>query len=100
MVEGVQWDLAEGGFKNVLDFLASIRVAQLATILDDENLPLTHGVTWNELGRNYRCFHQQGIEVSIFDLLSPLDYCNNVRSMSLHDTRRTNFVLSKLLIWT
>ena len=35
----------------------------------DENLPLTHGVIWNELGRNYRCFRQQGIEVSIFDLL-------------------------------
>ena len=112
MVEEVQWDLAEGGFKNVLDFLASIRVAQLATILDDENFPLTHGVTWNELGRNYRCFHQQGIEVSIFDLLdcptddeqvtllSPLDYCNIVRNMSLHDSRRTNFVLSELLIWT
>ena len=51
MVEGMQWDLAEGGFRNVLDYLESIRVAQLATILDDEkNLPLTHGVTWNELG--------------------------------------------------
>ena len=41
MIEGVQWDLAEGGFRNVLDFLASIRIAQLVTILDDENLP-TH----------------------------------------------------------
>ena len=102
MVEGVQWDLAEGGFRNVLDFLASIRVAELAKILDDENLPLTHGVNWNELGRNYRCFHQHGIEVSIFDLLdcstdeeqvtllTLLDYSN----MSLHDTRRTIFVLS------
>jgi len=37
MVEGVQWVL-----RNVLDFLASIRVAELAKILDDENLPLTH----------------------------------------------------------
>ena len=27
MVEGVQWNLAEGGFMNVLDFLASLRVA-------------------------------------------------------------------------
>ena len=33
-------------------------------------------------------------------LLTPLDYCNIVRNMSLHDTRRTNFVLSELLIWT
>ena len=33
-------------------------------------------------------------------LLMPLDYCNIVRNMSLHDTRRTNFVLSELLIWT
>ena len=108
MVEGVQWDLAEGGFKDVLDFLVSLRVAEFAEILDDENLPLTHGVIWNELGRNYRCFRQQGTEVSIFELLdcptddeqvtllTPLDYCN----MSLHDTRRTNFVLSELLIWT
>ena len=32
MVEGVQWDLTEGGVRNVLDFLASIRVAQFATI--------------------------------------------------------------------
>jgi len=47
MVEGMQWDLAEGGFRNVLDFLASICVAQLDTTLDDENLPLTHGVNWN-----------------------------------------------------
>ena len=56
MVEGVQWDLAEGGFRDVLDFLASLRVAELTKIFDDENLPLTHGVIWNELGRNYRCF--------------------------------------------
>jgi hypothetical protein len=27
MVEGMQWDLAEGGFRNVLDYLESIRVA-------------------------------------------------------------------------
>jgi len=33
MVEGMQWDLAEGGFRNVLNFLESIPVAQLATIL-------------------------------------------------------------------
>ena len=59
-------DLAEGGFRNVLDYLERIRVAQLATILDGEkNPPLTHGVTWNELGRNHRCFRQQGIEVII-----------------------------------
>ena len=112
MVEGVQWDLAVGGFRNVLDFLASIREAELAKILDDENLPLTHGVNWNELGRNYRCFRQQGIEVSIFELLdcstdeeqvtllTSFDYCNIIRNMSLLDTHRTNFVLSELLIWT
>ena len=67
---------------------------------------------WNELGRNYRCFRQQDVEVSIFELLdcladdeqvtllTPVDYYNIVRSMSLHDTRRTNFVLSEILIWT
>ena len=112
MVEGVQWDLAEGGFRNVFDFLANLRVAELTKISDDENLPLTHGVMWNELGRNYRCFRQQGIEVSIFELLdcstdeeqvtllTSFDYCNIIRNMSLHDTHRTNFVLSELLIWT
>ena len=73
MVEGVQSDLAEGGFRNVLDFMASICVAELAKILDDENLPLTHGVNWNELGRDYRCFRQQGI---IYDLL---DYSKRPR---------------------
>ena len=52
------------------------------------------------------------MEVSIFELLdcladdeqvtllTPVDYCNIVRNMSLHDTRRTNFVLSEILIWT
>ena len=65
MVEEVQWDVAEGGFRNVLDFLASLRVAKLTKIFDDENLPLTQGVIWNELGRNYRCFRQQDVEVSI-----------------------------------
>ena len=96
VVEGVQWDLAEGGFRNVFDFLASLRVAELTKIFDDENLPLTHGVIWNELGRNYRCFRQQDVEVSIFELLdcladdeqvtllTPVDYCNIVRNMSLH----------------
>ena len=73
MVEGVQWDLTEGNFRNVLDFQASIRVAKFAKILDDENLPLTHGVNWNELGRDYRCFRQQGI---IYDLL---DYSKRPR---------------------
>jgi hypothetical protein len=33
-------------------------------------------------------------------LLTPADCCNIVRNMSLHDTRRTNFVLSEILIWT
>ncbi len=69
MVEGVRWDLAEGGFRNALDFLASLCVAAFTKILDDENLPLAHGVTWNELGRNYRCFRQQGTEVSNLELL-------------------------------
>ena len=75
-------------------------------------LPLTHGVNWNELGRNYRCFRQQGIEISIYDLLDCptdeeqvtllmlLDYSNIVYNMTFEDTRRTNFVLSELLIWT
>ncbi len=57
------------------------------------NLPFTHGVNWNELGRNYRYFRQQGIEVSIFylldcskdkehvTLLTLLDYSNIVRNM-------------------
>ena len=52
------------------------------------------------------------MEVSIFELLDcladdgqatllmPVDYCNIVRNMSLHDTRRTNFVLSEILILT
>jgi len=46
MVEGVQWDVREGGFRNVLDFLASLRVAEFTQHLDDENLPLTNGVNW------------------------------------------------------
>ena len=66
-LQGEQWDLAEGGFRNVLDFLASLRVVEFAKMLDDENLPLTHGVIWNELGRNYRCFRH--LEVSILELL-------------------------------
>ena len=33
-------------------------------------------------------------------LLTPLDYCNIVRKISLHDTCRINFVLSELLIGT
>ena len=76
-------------FRNVFDFLASLRVAELTKIFDDENLPLTHGVIWNELGRNYRCFHQQDVEVSIFELLdcltllTPVDYCNIVRNKTL-----------------
>ena len=40
MVEGVHWDLAEGGFRNVFDFLASLRVAELTKMFDDEKLPL------------------------------------------------------------
>ena len=69
-------------------------------------------MNWNEFGRSYRCFRLQRVEVDIFDLLdfpmddeqvtllTVLDYCNIIRNMSLHDTRRTNFVLSELLIWT
>jgi hypothetical protein len=68
MAEGVQWDLTEGNFRNVLDLLASILFAEFSKVLDDENLP-SHGMNWNELGRNYRCFRQQGTEVSIYDLL-------------------------------
>ena len=69
-------------------------------------------MNWNELGRDYRCFRQQGIEVNIYDLLdcstdddqvnllTLVDHSNIIRNMSLHDTRRTNFVLSEVLIWT
>jgi len=74
MVEDVEWDVREVGFRNVLDFLASIRVAEFAQQLDDENLPLTHGVNWNEFGRNYRNFRLQEVEVDIFNLLDfPMD---------------------------
>jgi hypothetical protein len=55
-------------------------------ILDDENLPLIE------------------VDCSTDDdqvtLLNLLDHSNITRNMSLHDTRRTNFVLSELLIWT
>ena len=51
MVEGVQWNLSEGNFKNVLNFQVSVRVAEQSKILDDENIPLTHGVNWNELSK-------------------------------------------------
>jgi hypothetical protein len=73
---------------------------------------LTHGVNWNEFGRNYRNFRLQEVELDIFDLLdfpmdeeqvtllTVLDCCNIIRNMSMHDTRRTNFVLSELFIWT
>jgi hypothetical protein len=95
-----------------LGLLGELRVAELAKILDDENLPLTHGVNWNELGKDYRCFRQQGIEVNIYDLLdcstdddqvtllTLLDHSDIIRNMSLLDTCRTNFLLSELLIWT
>ena len=33
-------------------------------------------------------------------LLTLIDHSNIIRNMSLHDTFRTNFVLSELLIWT
>jgi hypothetical protein len=108
----VQLDVRDGGFRNVLDFLASLRIAEFTQHLYDENLPLTHGVNWNEFGKNYLCFRLQRVEVDIFDLLdfpmdneqvtllTVLDYCNIIRNMSLHDSRRTNSVLSELLIWT
>ena len=95
-----------------LGLLGELSVAELAKILDDENLPLIHGVNWNELGKDYRCFRQQGIEVNIYDLLdcstdddqvtllTLLDHSNIIRNMSMLDTRRTNFVLSELLTWT
>ena len=98
MVEGEQWDLTEGGFRNVLDFLASIRVAELAKILDDENLPLTHGVNWIEV--NIYVVLDCSTDDDQVTLLTLLDHSNIIRNMSLPDTRRTNFVLSELLIWT
>jgi hypothetical protein len=39
MVEGVEWDVREGGFRNVLDFLASIRVTEFTQQTDDETYP-------------------------------------------------------------
>ena len=33
-------------------------------------------------------------------LLTLLNHSNIISNMSLHDTRRTNFVLSELLVWT
>jgi hypothetical protein len=82
-------DLTEGNFRNVLQasfLLSSLRYLSMRTYL-------SHGVNWNELGRNYRCFCQQGIEVSIYDLLdcrtdeeqvtllTLLDYSNTIRNM-------------------
>jgi len=104
MAEGVLWYLTVGNVRNVLDFLAKM--------LDEENLPLTQRVIWNELGRNCRCLRKQSVEVNIDDMLdcsrdedkvtflTLLDHSNIIRNMSLHDTRRTNFVLSELLVWT
>ena len=74
LVEGVEWDVREGGFRNVLDFLASIRVTEFNQRIDDDNLPFTHCVNWNEFGRNYRNFRLQEVEVDILDLLDfPMD---------------------------
>ena len=46
MGDEVQWDLTEGNFRNVLDFLAIIRVSESSKILNSDNLPITHGVQW------------------------------------------------------
>ena len=43
-----------------LGLLGEHPCSSVSSILDDENLPLTYGVNWNELGRKYRCFRQQG----------------------------------------
>ena len=108
----VQWDLTEGNFRNVLDFLASVRVSELSKILNSDNLPITHGVQWGELGRDYRSFRSQSREIDIYKLLDHstdeeevtlltlLDHSNIIRNMSMEDTRRTNHVLSEWLIWT
>ena len=108
----VQWDLTEGNFRNVLDFLASVRVSELSKILDSDNLPITHGVQWGELGRDCRSFRSQSREIDIYKLLDHstdeeevtlltlLDHSNIIRNMSMEDTRRTNHVLSEWLIWT
>ncbi len=72
--EGVEWDVREGGFRNVLDFLASIRVTEFTQQFDADNLPFTHDVNWNEFGRNYQNFRLQEVETDIFDVLDlPLD---------------------------
>ena len=66
MVEGVQWDITEGGFRNVLDFLASIRVAELAKILDDEKEAMKDDLAAAEakLASNDAELHEAHEEVS------------------------------------
>lgn len=101
------WSITDGNFRSDLDFLASIRVAEFSKILDDDNLPITHGVEWGELGRDYRWK-----DLSIYDLLDHAtdedeihhltvrEHSNIVRNMSMEETRRTNHELSELLVWT
>ena len=79
MVEGVQWNLTEGGFRNVLDFLASIRVAELAKILDDENLMVHWEIDYRKIIGIYRNFdgkllHSYFTTVSevVLELIAPL----------------------------
>ena len=62
------------------------KLCDLATRLNHRSC---NGVTWNELGRNHRCFRQQGIMVII--LFTTVDE---------QVTLLTNFVLSELLLWT
>ena len=81
---------------------------EFSKILDDDNLPITHGVEWGELGRDTRCFRDQSKDLCIYDLLDHttdedevhhltlLEYSNIVRNMSMEETRRTNHVLSEL----
>jgi len=64
-------------------------------ILHNENLPLTHGVNWNELVRNYRYFRQQRSKwlCSRYSIIV-------ISSATCRWRMRTNFVLSELLMWT
>ena len=96
----MQWDLAEGGFRNVLDFLASIRVAQLARYLMVRTslLPMVWiGMSSVEI---IGAFANRGIEVIT------LKYYGWWAGEFAHATWliltccRSNFVLSELLIWT
>ena len=51
-------------------------------------------------GRGQSLIHEPPTDEEQVTLLMLLDYSNIVYNMTFEDTRRTNFVLSELLIWT